>query len=57
MQARVRQMIIDEEQKDKALEQEIAEMQREDPRHQQPASAANHNIHHFHRPTFAPAAF
>jgi hypothetical protein len=33
MSTRVRQMILDEEQKARALEQEIAEMQREDLRH------------------------
>lgn len=34
MQARVRQLIMDEEEKARALEQEIADMQREDPPHQ-----------------------
>jgi hypothetical protein len=33
MQAKVRQMILDEEQKAKELEQQITEMQGEDPHH------------------------
>jgi hypothetical protein len=53
MQVRVRQQIMDEEEKARALEQEIAEMQREDLPHQQPAGAANQNINHFHRPAIA----
>jgi hypothetical protein len=34
MQAKVRQMILDEEQKARKLEQQITEMQDEDPLHQ-----------------------
>jgi hypothetical protein len=54
MKAKERQMILDEEQKARELEQEIAEMQNENPHQQQPAVAANQN---FRLPAFAPAAF
>jgi hypothetical protein len=52
MQARARQIILDEEQKSRELEQEIADLQREDPRHQQPTGATNQNLHHFTAATF-----
>jgi hypothetical protein len=57
MHARVRQLIMDEEEKARALEQEIAEMQREELPHQQSVGTANQNIYHFHQPSTAQVAF
>lgn len=46
MQSSIRQLIMEEEEKARALEQEIADMQYETP-HQQPVGAAyNQNIYH-----------
>jgi hypothetical protein len=52
MQAKVRQMILDEEQKAKELEQHITEMQGEDPHHQR-----QDPDYHLHMPVPAPATF
>jgi hypothetical protein len=49
MQAKVRQMILDEEQKAKELEQQIVDMQGEDPHHQQQNP--------FHIPVPTPSTF
>jgi hypothetical protein len=57
MQAKVRQMILEEEQKARELEQKIAEMQGKDLCHQQSAIALNQNLHRPHVLAFAPAAF
>jgi hypothetical protein len=57
MQAKVRQMILEEEQKARELEQQIAEMQGKDLCHQQSAIALNQNLHRPHVLAFAPAAF
>jgi cytochrome c5 len=57
MQAKVRQMILEEEQKARELEQQIIEMQGEDPCHQQQAPALNLNPRHPQIPAFAPATF
>jgi hypothetical protein len=57
MQAKVRRMILEEEQKARELEHQIAEMQGEDLCHHQPAVALNQNLHHPHVLAFAPAAF
>jgi hypothetical protein len=52
MQAKVRHMILEKEQKARELEQQIMELQGEDPCHQQPALALNLNLHH---PTYHPS--
>jgi hypothetical protein len=52
MQVKVSQMILDEEQKAKELEQQIAEMQGEDPIHQRQDPG-----HRFRMPVRAPATF
>jgi hypothetical protein len=57
MQAKVMQVIVEEEQKARELEQQIAEMHGEDLYHQQQAHALKLNPHHPHIPAFAPAAF
>jgi hypothetical protein len=57
MQAKVRQMILEEEQKSRELEQQIAEIQGKDPYHQQHAPAFNINPRLPHMPAFALAAF
>jgi hypothetical protein len=57
LQAKVKQMILEEEQKIRELEQQIAEMQGEDPYHQQQTPVLNLNPCHPHIPTFVPAAF
>jgi hypothetical protein len=57
IQARVRHLILDEEQKARELEQEIPKMQHEDTHHQQSVDVAYQNIQHFHRSTFTPATF
>jgi hypothetical protein len=46
MQAKVKQMILEEEQKVRELEQQIIEMQGEDPCHQQQALVLNLNPRH-----------
>jgi hypothetical protein len=52
MQIRIRQLIMEEEERARALEQKIAEMQHEVPLHQQPFEAAyNQNNLCFQRPT------
>jgi hypothetical protein len=48
---------MDEEEKARALEQEIVEMQHEDPPHQQQAGTTNQNIYLLHRPAIAQVAF
>jgi hypothetical protein len=57
MHARVRQLIMDAEEKARALEQEIGEMQRKELPHQQSVDVANQNIYHFHQPSTAQVAF
>jgi hypothetical protein len=57
MQAKVKQMILEEEQKARELEQQIIEMQGEDPCHQQQAPVLNLNPRHPQIPAFAPATF
>jgi hypothetical protein len=57
MQAIVSQMNIEEEQKSRELEQQIAEIQDKDLCRQQPAVPLNQNLRHPHVPAFTLTAF